>query len=91
MVTTRSGRQSGRFENQQSRLREYIQQRIQSHLNDNNNYEYTPEPTRSSHINHPHVHPGHYRDADEEHRHRFQDNQPKTERVVSYRRRRALF
>lgn len=93
MVSTRSGKQSGRLEEQRSRLREYLQQQIQLRLNEQeNDFNYEP-PTeaRQFHVNHRHAHPGHYRNHDEDHRHRFNDDNPKTETVIAYRRRKPLF
>lgn len=93
MVTTRSGRQSGRYEQQRERLHRYEQQH-DNRVNVNDFFDFQPnQPVQIAgyHIGHPHRHPGHYTDTDEHHRHRLRDSEPENEVVRTYTRRKALF
>lgn len=47
--------------------------------------------TNAYHVNHPHMHPGLYKDRDEVHRHRLPTEEPKSILVRTYRRRKQLF
>ena len=82
MVSTRSGRQTGRYESQVERYNEYNRARpCQECQEEDNNYDYGDDPGGHDGDNGP------YRARDECNRHRPRDGTPYTEEVVSYRRR----
>lgn len=107
MVATRSGRRTGRYEDQRERLRLYNNSMHSSsfnnyeyYLNEINNEDmnlnednfYEPNNTVAGyHIGHPHEHPGYYRDRDENHRHRFGRPNRNDEWIPGHYRRKPLF